>query len=359
MISKAYSFLLLMLHDFHVRRTHREQFLLAQIAILKKRLQGRKLIPSPDEHNALLAHADRFGHAVDDLLLVVGLDAYRRWRREQAEGRTLSSVGRKRKADEALALVLRMIRENPGWGYLRIVGELAKLGVKIGRMTVKRILDRESPSTPPGESTFRKKPAVPWTPFIAMHKETLLACDFLSQKIPSLRQGLVDAFVLVVLHIGSRRVYASPATLNPDNIWLERQVRNISMGCQGEGIEPRFMIRDNDGKFQGSFDTALKRIGVEAGKTPIRAPNANAFAESWISHARSECLNYFGLIFGLGQLDRILARYRRHHNLHRPHQGKDIGNKVLDRNFIAKEVGTVHCESSLGGLLRHYYRDSA
>ncbi len=139
MISKAYSFLLLMLHDFHVRRTHREQFLLAQIAILKKRLQGRKLIPSPDEHNALLAHADRFGHAVDDLLLVVGLDAYRRWRREQAEGRTLSSVGRKRKANEALALVLRMIRENPGWGYLRIVGELAKLGVKIGRMTVKRI----------------------------------------------------------------------------------------------------------------------------------------------------------------------------------------------------------------------------
>ncbi len=230
---------------------------------------------------------------------------------------------------------------------------------RFGHETVKRIMDREAPSTPPSESTFRKKPAVPWTPFIAMHKGTLLACGFPSQKALSLRQGLLDAFVLVVLHIGSRRVYASPATLNPDNIWLERQVRNISMGCQGEGIEPRFMIRDNGGEFQGSFDTAMKRIGVEAGKTPIRAPNANAFAESWISHARSECLNYFGLIFGLGQLDRILARYRRHHNLHRPHQGKDIGNKVLDRNFVAKEAGIVQCESSLSGLLRHYYRDSA
>ncbi len=37
-------------------------------------------------------------------------------------------------------------------------------------------------------------------------------------------------------------------------------------------------------------------------ETPIRAPNANAFVKSWISHARSECLNYFGLIFGLGRM---------------------------------------------------------
>src|SRR5207244_5054448 len=57
-----------------------------------------------------------------------------RWHRELVRRRwTYSCEPRVRKGlDPALVeLVLRLARENPRWGYLRISGECAKLGVKV------------------------------------------------------------------------------------------------------------------------------------------------------------------------------------------------------------------------------------
>ncbi len=73
-------------------------------------------------------------------------------------------------------------------------------------------------------------------------------------------------------------------TTNPDNPWVTQVVRNFATGLEEAGRRFRFLVRDRDGKFTSSFDTAFASIGIEAVKTPVRAPRAIAYAERWGAH---------------------------------------------------------------------------
>ncbi len=94
----------------------------------------------------------------------------------------------------------------------------------------------------------------------------------------------------------------------------------------------------------------------------MAAPNANAFAESWIGRVKAECLDHF-VCFGLAHLDHIAQTFARFYNEHRPHQGK--GNRTLQLashpplQEFATALGVVHRRAFLGGLLNHYYRKAA
>jgi hypothetical protein len=72
--------------------------------------------------------------------------------------------GRPPLADQLVALVLRVARENPRWGYRRIQGEPEKLGICVSATTVRTVLLgnglRPAPDgrRSPGERSFERRP---------------------------------------------------------------------------------------------------------------------------------------------------------------------------------------------------------
>lgn len=142
-----------------------------------------------------------------------------------------------------------------------------------------------------------------------------------------------------------------------------QQARNVQMWLEDEGIHARFLLRDRDTKYSRRFDQFFKDVGTQIVKAPIQAPDANAFAETWVGSLKGECLNHF-LCFSLGHLDHIVTNYTRFYNSLRPHQG--IGNRTLTSTVNVDkppdedpEFGQVRCDRLLGGLLRHYHRTAA
>ena len=189
------------------------QFLEAQIRILRARIDADRIVPTPREKSELLRLGQALGHDVREHLHVVRLETYRKWVRQAKRGVPFKRSGRPRIAMATQNLVLRLSRENARWGYRRIVGELKKLGIRICPTTVRKIL-KDSDIHPAPDKAF-KKPAMPWTDFVHAHMDTMVGCDFFTKRIYTLR-GVFTAYALVFIHLGSRKVFCSPPTLNPD-----------------------------------------------------------------------------------------------------------------------------------------------
>jgi transposase InsO family protein len=81
----------------------------------------------------------------------------------------------------------------------------------------------------------------------------------------------------------------------------------------------RFLIDDRDAKFSYAFDEVFRTEGIKVIRTPVQAPNANAYAERWVRTLRADCLDRI-LILGHHHLEHVLRIYRRHYNEHRPHR---------------------------------------
>jgi putative transposase len=108
-------------------------------------------------------------------------------------------------AAEIRALVLRLARENPSWGYRRVHGELCRLGYKIGASTVWAILHRAGVDPAPIRS------ALTWRQFLRAQANSVLAVD-LSTVDTVLRKRL---YVLVVIEVTSRQIHALGVTAHP------------------------------------------------------------------------------------------------------------------------------------------------
>ena len=249
---------------------------------------------------------------------------------------------------EVEALLLRLAKENPRWGYGRLQGELAKLGHALGRSTIRDALRRRH--VPPAPQRGRR--ASTWRQFLAQHRDVLLACDFFTVETV-FRKTL---YALFFIEVGTRRVHLAGCTAHPTAAWVTQQARQLTWTLQEDEQPARYLIHDRDAKFPAAFDTVFAAEGVEIIRTPYRAPNANAHAERWVRSAREECLDHL-LFAGEAHLRRVLAEYIAHYNHARPHQG--IEQQCPVARPAPVRAGPVRRRDRLGGLLHDYYREAA
>jgi putative transposase len=238
---------------------------------------------------------------------------------------------------------------------------LKKLAVKASRSSVRRVLVDEGILPDPDRRAPRGV-QTPWRTFVAMHMNVMVACDFFCKTVWT-PLGRRTAFVLAFIHLGSRRVFLSPATYNPEGEWMQQQARNISMWAEEQEIDVRFLIHDRDTKFTAAFNDHFGRTDGGVVRTPFMSPIANCFAESWIGSFKREALNHF-FCFSLTHLDHIGQTYATYYNRYRPHQGLDnvppAGNGVPPPPTSRDpDSGKIRRRTWLGGLLSHYTREAA
>src|SRR5579884_2423517 len=186
--------------------------------------------------------------------------------------------GRPAIAKGTTALVLRLAKENPQWGYRRIHGELATMGVVIAPSSVWALLKRHGIDPSPRRS------GPTWAAFLATQAKGLMACDFFHVDTVLLRR----LYVLVFIHHDTRRVRITGITTNPDASWVTQQARNLSMDLTDQANALRFLIRDRDTKYTASFDAVFAAEGIRVIKTPVQAPRANAICERVIGTIRRD-----------------------------------------------------------------------
>jgi len=255
--------------------------------------------------------------------------------------------GRPPLADDIQTLIVRLATENSRWGYQRIKGELAGLGLSVSATSVRRVLRAHQLDPAP------RRASSAWRTFIRQQASGIVACDFFS--VDSV--WLTRYYILFFIEIGSRRVHLCGITTNPTGEWVTQQARNLATKLEdGGGCLVAHVIRDRDTKFTRPFDDVWRCLGAEIIRTPVRAPNANAFAERWIGTIRRECLDHL-LIFGPRHLARVLDTYVERYNAHRPHRSLRLlppEPRSTPLKTLRPSLGHVGRRDVLGGLIHEY-----
>jgi transposase len=227
-----------------------------EVAVLRRQVHRPALEPADRAVLAGLARRltrKRLGH------LFVQPSTLLRWHRDLVAKRWTDShgqPGRPAIPTGTTALVLRLAKENPQWGYRRIHGELATMGVVIAASSVWAILKRHGIEPSP------RRAGPTWTEFLATQAKGLMACDFFHVDTILLRR----LYVLVFIHHDTRLVRIAAITSNPVTGWVTQQARNLSMDLADQASTIRFLIRGEVGGWLG-----IAPVG-RAGSVPWVSP---------------------------------------------------------------------------------------
>ena len=229
----------------------------------------------------------------------------RRWSRRSRRGRS----GRPATHRKVRSVVLRLARENESWGYRRIHGELAGLGITVAPSTVWQILKNAGIDPAPR----REGPG--WAEFLRSQAQGILALDFFTA---DLLNG-TKVYVLAVIEHGTRRIRVLGATEHPVQAWVVQQARNLLMDLGDAGTRVKFVLHDRDASLTAAFDEVFHAAGARIIRAAVQAPRMNSIMERWAGSCRRELLDRT-LVWNKRHLMIVLREYEDFYNTHRPHR---------------------------------------
>lgn len=260
-----------------------------------------------------------------------------------------SRGGRPRLPKNIRQLIVEMAKNNPTWGEGRIADELSlKLNIFVSPRTVRKYWPKDLDPGPVRAQGQR------WSTFVRNHAKDIIACDFMTVITASFRR----LYVLVLMEVGTRKIVHWNVTVHPTAEWTEQQFREAIP----DDHHYRYLIHDRDCIFSAQVDDVIENLGVKVLRTPVRAPQANAYCERLIGTLRRECLD-FVIPVGEKHLRRILREWVSHYNYGRPHSslGPGIPAREMARTaasgrgrHVLPQGAKVTTKKVLGGLHHEY-----
>ena len=335
----------------------RNEYLVTENRMLRHQIKGRVRL-SDGERKTLAEMGQKLGkQALKEVATIVKPDTILGWHRklvaQKFDGSQQRQSPGRPKIDQALeALIVRIAQENRSWGYDRIVGALANLGLTVSDQTVGNVLTRHGIAPAPERQT-----TTPWKECIRTHLDVLVATDFFTAEVWTLG-GLVTYYVLFFIHLGSRKIHIAGVTPHPNEAWMVQVARNVTMEEWGFLTPGQYLIHDRDRKYCPAFQQIIDTAGVKRVPLPPRSPNLNAYAERWVRSVKEECLSRL-ILFGEASLRHVLTQYVAHFHHERNHQGKDNVLLFPTVSPDAERAGLIQCRERLGGLLKYYTYEAA
>src|SRR5262245_51592886 len=279
-------------------------YLVAENRLLRRQLGGKRMSLTDDDRRRLAARAYRLGRStLRQIATIVTPDTPLRWHRQLiARKWTYASARSSRRAVlvEIRTLVMRMAEENPTWGYTRIQGALKNLGHRVGRSTIARILKAQGIPPVPERPTS-------WQTFLRAHWGAIAGADFFTTEVWTWR-GLVTYYTVFVIDLASRRVQMVASTPHPNEIFMRQVSRTLTAADIGLLRDHRMPLCDRDRKWSADVRQRLGDAGIRVVLTPVRGPNANAYAERFVRSIKEECLDRL-IPIGEGHFRRAMAEY--------------------------------------------------
>ncbi len=263
------------------------EYLREENRVLREQLGDTRLRLSDAQRRRLAEKGKALGRkALAELASIATPDTILRWYRrliaQKYDGSTNAAVGRPRKPNEIRELIVRMAKDNPGWGYTRIIGAMKNLGHDVGRMTVARVLAEHGIDPAP-----KRSKGMSWGDFLRIHWDGIAAADFFTVEALTLT-GLTRFHVLFAIELKTRVVHIAGIVHEPGERWIMQVGRNLLDAVDGFLRNKKYLILDRDPVFTKQFRRLLGDSGVKPLRLPARSPNLNAYAERFVGSLRRE-----------------------------------------------------------------------
>ncbi|GAA2695518.1 integrase core domain-containing protein [Nonomuraea recticatena] len=324
-----------------------------QITVLERQLGADTKVRYIPEDRVLLAAllTSLPREVVRQLRLLVRPDTVLCWHRDLMRGRHARTCRPKRRGRPPTVrsirvLVLRLVGENPAWGYRRIHGALTTLGIKVAASTVWEILKQAGVDPAP------ERASTTWADFLRSQADAILACGV----IETVTLNGKRQYILTVIEHATRRVRVLGTPAHPSANWVIQAFKNLVMDLEDAGCRVRFLIRDRDGKFPALMGKVLAEADIKMVLTGIRMPRMNSIMERWVQSCRHELLDRC-LVWNERHLRHALREYERFYNQHRAHQALNQGAPLRPAPDPITDPGriidlNIRRRDRLGGVLQ-------